>query len=84
MLRDRDLDVRTEALLYLAHHARIDPVRAHPGAGRLRRLLDPRGDGGVPEPSGAMQNLDAARVILGTMVDEGRGRRAGARRRPPA
>ena len=48
MLRDPDLGVRTEALLYLSRELGIDPLRADRGARRLRRLLDPRRDGGFP------------------------------------
>jgi AAA family ATP:ADP antiporter len=70
LLRDEDLGVRTEALLFLAHRARVDPLT------RIRELGDFPGfsirSGMVsflaqPGPS---QNLDAARLILEAMARE--------------
>lgn len=70
MLNDEDLGVRTEALLYLTHHAHIDPLS------RIQELGD------FPDFSirsamvaflarpGEQQNLEAARVMLQTMVEE--------------
>lgn len=70
LLRDPDLDVRTEALLYLAHHARIDPVARIQELGGFADFSIRAGMVAFLSRPGAMQNLDAARVILGTMVDE--------------
>ncbi len=41
LVRDPDLGVRTEALLYLTEFDPTDPLRADRGARRLRGLLDP-------------------------------------------
>ena len=70
LLRDPDLDVRTEALLYLAHHARIDPVARIQELGGFADFSIRAGMVAFLSRPGAMQNLDAARVILGTMVGE--------------
>ncbi len=70
LLRDPDLDVRTEALLYLAHHARIDPLARIQELGGFADFSIRAGMVAFLSRPGAMQNLDAARVILGTMVDE--------------
>jgi ATP:ADP antiporter, AAA family len=70
MLYDAHLEVRTEALLYLTQHAEIDPLD------RIEQL------GGFADYSirastiaflarpGVSQNLDAARLMLDTMVRE--------------
>jgi AAA family ATP:ADP antiporter len=70
LLRDPDLDVRTEALLYLAHHARIDPVARIQELGGFADFSIRAGMVAFLSRPGGMQNLDAARVLLGTMVDE--------------
>ncbi len=70
LLRDDDLGVRTEALLYLTHHADIDPVT------RIQEIDD------FPEFTirssiaaflvrpGKTQNLEVAAMMLDTMVEE--------------
>lgn len=68
LLKDEDLGVRTQALLYLSHHARVDPL------GHLEELGD-FADHSVRSAmvaflAGPGQNLEAARVILDTMVRE--------------
>lgn len=68
LLKDEDIGVRTEAMLYLAHHAHIDPLQ------RIRELGD------FPNFSvqsamvtylaapGKTQSIVTAQIILGTMV----------------
>jgi AAA family ATP:ADP antiporter len=70
MLQDPHLDVRTEALLYLSHHTRIDPLT------RLQQLGD-FADFSIRSSMvaflarrGETQNLDAARLMLDAMVNE--------------
>ncbi len=70
LLRDDDLGVRTEALLYLTHHADIDPVT------RIQEIDD------FPEFTirssiaaflvrpGKTQNLEVAAMMLDMMVEE--------------
>ena len=70
LLRDDDLQVRTEALLYLAHHSHIDPVA------RIQEIAD------FPEFTirasiaaflarpGKAQNLEVSRMMLDMMIDE--------------
>jgi AAA family ATP:ADP antiporter len=70
MLSDPELDVRTEALLYLTHHVHIDPL------GRIQELGD-FSDYSIRSAMvaflarpGSTQNLEAAHVLLDTMVRE--------------
>ena len=70
LLRDEDLQVRTEALLYLAHYSHIDPVA------RIQKIAD------FPEFTvrssiaaflarpGKAQNLEVSRMMLDMMIDE--------------
>ena len=51
----------------LAHR----PARPHREAGRVRGLLDPRGDGELPRRSpGSHTNIDAARLLLDRMLQD--------------
>lgn len=70
LLHDPDLDVRTEALLYLAHHARIDPLARVQELGDFADFSIRAGLVAFLSRPGRMQNLDAARVLLDTMVKE--------------
>ena len=70
LLHDEDLGVRTEALLYLTHLAQIDPLE------RIERLGDFQ-DFSIRSAMvaflarpGRTQNLDAANLILGAMVED--------------
>ena len=70
LLRDPDIGVRTEAMLYQAYHAHVDPLT------RVEQLDD------LPEFSlragivaflarpGELEDLEAARVMFGTMIDD--------------
>jgi ATP:ADP antiporter, AAA family len=72
LLYDPDLDVRTEALLYLAHHAQIDPLARIHELGEFADFSIRAGLVSFLSRPGPRQNLDAARVILTTMIaDEG-------------
>jgi ATP:ADP antiporter, AAA family len=70
LLRDPDLEVRTEALLYLAHHDRVDPLARIQELGDFADFSIRAGLIAFLSRPGRMQNLDAARVILDTMVAE--------------
>ena len=78
LLKDPDLEVRTEALLYLAYHGGIDPLARIQELGEFSDFSIRAGMIAFLSQPGRMQNLDAARVMLGTMVYEPRP--AGARR----
>jgi AAA family ATP:ADP antiporter len=76
LLQDPDVDVRTEALLFLAYHAGVDPLARIQELGHFADFSIRAGMVAFLSRTGRMQNLDAARVLLGTMVhedgDEGR------------
>jgi ATP:ADP antiporter, AAA family len=70
LIRDPDLSVRTEALLYLTHHAHVDPLE-------LMQAEDDFADFSVSSAvvaylarPGETQILEAAQQILATMVGE--------------
>lgn len=70
LLRDPDLHVRTEALLYLAYHARIDPLERIQTLGDFPDYSIRAGMVAFLSQPGRLQNIDAARVLLGGMVHE--------------
>jgi AAA family ATP:ADP antiporter len=78
LLQDPDVDVRTEALLFLAYHAGVDPLARIQELGHFADFSIRAGMVAFLSRPGHMQNLDAARVLLGTMVHEDgeEGRRA--------
>ena len=84
MLRDPDIGVRTEALLYLSHESGIDPLRQIQELGDFEDFSIRAGAAAFLAAPGPSQNLDAARVILQGMVatsgEEGRRDRAEAAR----
>lgn len=79
LLHDPALEVRTEALLYLAHHTRLDPVSRLQELGDFPDFSIRAGIVAYLAYAGKTQNLDAARVLLDGMVSEGG--RAGRRSR---
>ena len=82
LLYDPDLEVRTEALLYLTEHSNVDPAGAHRVARRLRGLLDSAAMVAFLARPGRAQNVDAARLMLSKMVEEsGRRPARGSKRR---
>lgn len=70
MLHDRDLGVRTEALLYLAYHTQVDPLERIQQLGDFADFSIRAGMVAFFSRPGRMQNLDAARVLLDAMARE--------------
>jgi AAA family ATP:ADP antiporter len=70
LLNDPDVDVRTEALLFLAYHGGIDPLARIEELGDFADFSIRAGMIAFLSRPGRLQNLDAARVMLGTMVHE--------------
>jgi AAA family ATP:ADP antiporter len=70
LLTDPDLETRTEALLYLAHHARVDPLERLQQLGDFPDFSIRAGMVGFLAQPGRFQNLDAAHVLLAGMVGE--------------
>ena len=64
MLRDPDLGVRTEALLYVTREMRVDPLRQLEELGDVRGFLDPRRDGGLSRLSRARPRTSTRRALL--------------------
>jgi AAA family ATP:ADP antiporter len=82
MLRDTDLAVRTEALLYVTRHLGVDPLRQLEELGDVEDFSIRVGMAAFLASPGPSQNLDAARVLLEAMArSEGE---AGARDRREA
>ena len=70
LLRDPDLDVRTEALLFVTRHGQIDPLTRVEELGDFRDFSIRAGVVAfLARPSDA-ENLDVARTMLDAMVDE--------------
>ena len=70
LLRDPELGVRTEALLFLSHHAQIDPLTAIEQLGDFPDFSVRSAVVAFLAQPGEAQNLEAARSILGSMVNE--------------
>ncbi len=70
LLRDPELSVRTEALLFLSHHGHIDPLTAIEQLGDFPDFSVRSAVVAFLAQPGEAQNLEAARNILGSMVDE--------------
>ncbi len=70
MLKDDDLETRTEALAYLTHHAEIDPLAAIRELGDFSEGSVRAGIVSFLARPGKTQNLDAARALLDAMLDE--------------
>ena len=70
MLSDPELDVRTEALLYLTHHAHIDPLQRIQELGDFADFSIRSAMVAFLAHPGKSQNIEAARVLLDTMVKE--------------
>ena len=68
MLRDPDIGVRTESLLYLAHHVGLDPLRQIEELGDVEDFSIRAGTAAFFAAPGPSQNLLAARVILEGMA----------------
>ena len=68
LLYDPDLGVRTEAMLYVAHHARIDPLERIEKLGDFQDFSIRSAMVSFLSRPGPTENLDAAHVLLGAMV----------------
>ena len=68
MLRDPDIGVRTEALLYLSREASVDPLRQIQELGDFEDFSIRAGTAAFLAAPGRSQNLVAARVILEGMA----------------
>jgi HEAT repeat protein len=70
LLHDPDIEVRTEALLWLAYHARVDPLARIDALGEFADFSIRASMVALYSRPGRYQNLEAARVLLGTMASE--------------
>ena len=68
MLRDPDLGVRTEALLYVTREMRVDPIRQLEELGEFEDFSIRAGMAAFLASPGPSQNLDAARMLLSAMA----------------
>ncbi|MFB3853848.1 MAG: Npt1/Npt2 family nucleotide transporter [Vicinamibacterales bacterium] len=71
MLNDKDVRVRTEALLYLAHNSNIDPLARIDELGNFEDFSIRSAMVAFLARRGPTQNLDAASLLLDSMVTEG-------------
>jgi AAA family ATP:ADP antiporter len=70
LLRDPELSVRTEALLFLSHHGHIDPLTAIEELGDFPDFSVRSAVVAFLAQPGETQNLEAARSILDSMLNE--------------
>src|SRR5437879_3358700 len=70
LLRDPELGVRTEALLFLSHHGHVDPLTAIEQLGDFPDFSVRSAVVAFLAQPGEAQNLEAARNILDSMVNE--------------
>jgi len=70
LLRDPDLNVRTEAMLFLAHHAHLDPLTTIEGLGDFADFSVRSAVVAYLARPGEAQNLETARQILEGMIQE--------------
>jgi AAA family ATP:ADP antiporter len=68
LLYDPDLSVRTEALLYIAHHARIDPLERIEQLGNFPDFSIRSAMVSFLAQPGETQNLEAAQLMFTSMV----------------
>jgi ATP:ADP antiporter, AAA family len=68
LLRDRDLGVRTEALLYLTREMQVDPLSQIHELGDFEDFSIRAGMAAFLASPGQAQNLDAARTLIETMA----------------
>ena len=71
MLRDPDIGVRTEALLYLSREVGLDPLRQIEELGDVHGFSIRAGTAAFLASPGRSQSLEAARVILEAMARNG-------------
>jgi AAA family ATP:ADP antiporter len=70
MLHDADLEVRTEALLYLTEHSNVDPLQSIESIGDFEDFSIRASMVAFLARPGRAQNVEAARMMLGTMAGE--------------
>jgi AAA family ATP:ADP antiporter len=70
LLQDADLEVRTEALLFLTHHAKLDPLEKIQELGDFPDFSIRSSIIAFLSQPGPTQNLEAAQMMLDTMVQE--------------
>ena len=70
LLHDPDIEVRTEALLWLAYHARVDPLAQIDALGEFEDFSIRASMVALYSRPGRYENLEAARLLLGTMASE--------------
>ena len=70
LLRDPDLNVRTEALLFLTHHAHVDPLELIQEVGDFSDFSVRSAMVAFLARPGDAQNIEAAQQILAAMVNE--------------
>jgi HEAT repeat protein len=70
MLSDPDLEVRTEALLYLSEHSDVDPLESIESVGDFEDFSIRASMVAFLARPGRAQNVDAARLMLSTMAEE--------------
>src|SRR4029077_9830084 len=70
LLQDPNLDVRTEALLYLAHHVHMDPLERIQQLGDFADFSIRAAMVAFLAHPGEVQNLEFARQLLAGMVEE--------------
>jgi AAA family ATP:ADP antiporter len=70
LLTDEDPEIRTEALLYLAYHAQVDPVERIQELGDFPNFSIRAGMVAFLGQPGRFQNLDAVQVMLQQMASE--------------
>ena len=70
MLHDPDLEVRTEALLYLTEHGNVDPLASIESVGDFEDFSIRASMVAFLARPGRAQNADAARLMLSKMAEE--------------
>lgn len=70
LLRDADLETRTEALLYLSRHLGVDPLTKVRELGDFADFSIRSGIVAFLASPGPAQNLDAARLMIDKMLEE--------------
>ena len=70
LLYDPELSVRTQALLYLAHHSRIDPLDRIEALGEFADFSIRAAMVSFLSQPGSHTNIDAARLLLDRMLDD--------------
>jgi AAA family ATP:ADP antiporter len=70
LLRDPDFDTRTEALLFLAHHAGVDPLQQIRKVGDFEEYSIQAGMVAFLCRPGPLQNVEAAGFLLDNLIED--------------